>query len=124
VSTVKGFWLATTKALVVALEQYERTEDFPVVVYDGSDNWSAAYVSDELVKDGEKYVVDEWLRERFGVLTVNNDDFLLGQNTSAKTLGAVVAYAGDRDKKLSRAAELRAQAEELLARAKTLEESK
>jgi polysaccharide deacetylase 2 family uncharacterized protein YibQ len=78
--------------------------------------WAAVYLDGRLVLVGDSYHADEWLRERFGVKTVQDDTFMRGQTSRdgvAKTLDEVRDYAAARRERLNRAAALRAEAKRL-----------
>jgi hypothetical protein len=85
--------------------------------------WSALYFDGRLQTVGDSYHADEWIREHFGVVTVDDDAFMRGQGSRdgvAATLDQVAEYARERDARLARAAELRAEANRLLAEAEGL----
>lgn len=94
-----------------------------VVVHEGSGEWSAVYADGLLVRVGDHYLADEWIREHFGVTTIQSDDFLLGgdgRDSVAQTLEELEAYTRQRAELLARVAELRAEAAELEAKAQEL----
>ena len=88
-----------------------------------ADDWAAVYLDGNLVRVGDAYLADEWLRTHFGVKTVQDDAFMRGQiqrEGVAKTLDEVADYARSRQKRLDRAAALRAQAQQLEDEARRL----
>ena len=63
------------------------------------EDWAAVYVDGNLVRVGDAYLADEWLRTHFGVKTVQDDAFMRGQTSRegvAKTLDEVLDYARSR----------------------------
>ena len=81
-----------------------------------ADEWAAIYLDGHLVRVGDAYLADEWLRTRFGVKTVQDDAFLRGQTSRegvAQTLDEVLDYARARQERQDRAAALRAEAARL-----------
>jgi hypothetical protein len=91
-----------------------------------ADDWAAVYLDGNLQRVGDAYLADEWVREHFGVTTVQDDAFMRGQDQRdgvAQTLDEVKAFADDRDSRRARAAELRAEANRLLRRAAEEESS-
>lgn len=100
------------------------SETKKVVIYDGSDEWSAVYLDGELQRVGDSYLADEWVREHFGVETIQSDDFLRGgdkRDDVAPTLAALKEWTDDRDARKRWADELREQAADLVARAAQVE---
>lgn len=100
--------------------------DAKYVVYQGSDDWSALYVDGKLHRVSDHYLIDEELRSLFGVETVQSDAFLLGdphasRSAVAPTLEAIEAFEQDLARRAASAAELRAAADRLLARAEAME---
>jgi hypothetical protein len=89
-----------------------------------ADEWSAVYLNGRRVHGpADSYLSDEWLRDHFGVVTVQDDAFMRGQTSAdgaAKTLVEVDTYRDERDARLRRAAELRAEADRLAAEAENL----
>lgn len=88
-----------------------------------AEEWAAVYLDGRLVQIGDKYLADEWVRDHFGVRTVQDDAFLRGQGSrdgAAQTLDELYLYAARRADLEAQAARLRRQAEELLARADRL----
>ena len=80
------------------------------------EEWSAVYLDGKLVRVGDSYLADEWIRTRFGVKTVQDNAFMRGQTMSegvAKTLDEVQDYAKARQERLDRVATLRAEAQRL-----------
>ena len=66
------------------------------------EDWAAVYVDGNLVRVGDAYLADEWLRTYFGVKTVQDDAFMRGQTSRegvAKTLDEVLDYARSRQKR-------------------------
>ena len=97
-----------------------------VIVYQGDADWSAVYLNGKLERVGDHYLADEWIREHFGVQTVQSNDFLRGGNGRADvapTLDDLDAYSIDRASRQERAEELRRQAAELEAEANRLEDA-
>ena len=85
--------------------------------------WSAVYLNGRLIRVGDTYLADEWVRDHFGVLTVQDDAFMRGQSSRdgvAQTLEEVLEYARVREERLSRGAALRAEAARLVAEADAL----
>ena len=66
----------------------------------GADEWSATYLNGELVQGpSDSYLADEWLRQHFGVVTVQDDAFMRGQTSregAARTLDEVEKYREER----------------------------
>lgn len=95
-----------------------------VVVYEGSQEWSAVYVDGVLDRVGDHYLADERIRELFEVETIQSDDFMLGREGGreivAKTLDDLNAYSIDRANRLEQAEGLRRKAAELEAQADQL----
>ena len=63
-----------------------------IVVYEGSEDWSALYHRGKLVEVGDHYWVNEKLLQILGVQTIQSDDFLRGGNSRedvAPDLGAI-----------------------------------
>ena len=89
-----------------------------------AEEWSAVYLDGKLVHGpADSYLADEWIREHFGVATVQDDAFMRGQNRAdgvARTLAEVEEYRRERDARLARAIELRAEADRLTAEAARL----
>jgi hypothetical protein len=85
-----------------------------------AEEWAAVYLNGHLQHVGDTYLADEWIREHFGVKTIQDDAFMRGQTSRdgvAQTVHEVNAYIEDREAKLRRAAELREEAARLLAEA-------
>lgn len=85
-----------------------------------AEEWAAVYLDGQLQTVGDAYLADEWVREHFGVITVQDDAFMRGQDQRsgvAKTLEEVRAYQDARDTRRARAAELREEAARLLREA-------
>jgi len=88
------------------------------------DDWSAVYLDGVLQRVGDTYLADEWVREHFGVTTVQDNAFMRGQNGRdgvAQTLDEVYDYQRRRDENIAKGAELRAEASRLLAEAAELD---
>lgn len=98
-----------------------------VVVYQGDGEWSAIYLDGKLQRVGDHYLADEWIREHFGVETVQSNDFFLGRGDQrrdvADTVEQIQAYTAERSARLAKAYALREQAEALEAEAEQLEKS-
>lgn len=95
------------------------------VVYE-SDDWSGLYVDGKLKRVGDGYLIDEELREIFGVVTIQNEDFFLGhkhpsREQVAQTLEEVDAFVATRTDRERAADTLRAEAARLLAEADLIE---
>lgn len=91
-----------------------------VTVYDGEGGWSAVYLDGKLQRVGDSYLADEWVREHFGVETVQSDDFLRGGTSRADvapTLDDLRDYADEQAARQARAKALRDEAARLLAEA-------
>ena len=87
------------------------------------DEWSAVYLDGQLVRQGDPYLADEWVREHFGVVTVQDSAFMRGSDRRedvAKTLDEVRTFAEQRRLNRQRADELDAHAAELTAEAAKL----
>lgn len=87
--------------------------------------WSALYVNGNLAVVGDHYLCDEMIHKMFGVKVVDEDAFMRGQDNKAdevaKTLDEVREYTDARDRRASEAERLRAQAKDLIDKAKELE---
>lgn len=95
-----------------------------LVVYRSEGEWSALYVDGRLNRVGDSYLIDERVLELLGVEERHSDDFLMGQDTSkgcAQTLTELEKYREAREAREAEAARLRAEADELLERAATLD---
>jgi len=91
-----------------------------------SDEWTAVYLDGKLIRVGDHYLADEWLREYVGVKTVQDDAFFRGGRDRAHvapTLADLYAYVEARQARLDRAAALREEAERLESEADALEQS-
>jgi hypothetical protein len=98
-------------------------ESRDVVVHE-AEEWSAVYLDGALQRVGDTYLADEWIRDFFGVTTVQDDAFLRGQNHRdgvAQTLDELDAYRRLRDEAKTQVAALRAEADRLLTEARRLE---
>lgn len=88
-----------------------------------ADEWAALYVDGVLDRVGDAGNTEERALALCGVVTVQDDAFMRGQDHAigvAHTLDEVAAYRADRDANRRRAEDLRAQAAELLAEATAL----
>lgn len=95
------------------------------VVYEGED-WSGLYVDGKLKRVGDGYLIDEELREIFGVVTIQNEDFFLGhkhpsRDQVAQTLDEVDLFVMSRTDRERAADTLRAEAARLLEEAKLID---
>lgn len=87
------------------------------------EEWSALYVDGKLDEVGDSYLIDDRIAELYGVETYSSDAFMRGGNTRegvAKTLDELREWEQNRDARQQEADRLRAEAEDLLARAKAL----
>ena len=94
------------------------------VVLQGEGEWSALYVDGDLKRAGDHYLIEEELRIRLGVVTVQSNDFLRGgftYNDVAPTLIAVREYSDLRKGREATVAQLRKEAARLLAQAAELD---
>lgn len=110
-------------------------DDLPIrpgdIEFHEADEWTAVYVHGTLARDryrnpmvGNSYLADEWLRELFGVKTVQDDAFMLGQDGRdgvARHTGEIVQYATAREERKAAAATLREQAAALARQAAEIE---
>lgn len=97
-----------------------------VVVYQGSDEWSALYVGGTLDMVGSHYLIDERIRSLFDIETISSNDFMRGGNQRkdvARTLDELRMYTQQREHNERAAAEMLAQAQELIDQAKELDPS-
>lgn len=88
------------------------------------DEWAALYVDGKLDRVGDAYLAEERAFEILGVKIVQDDAFMRGQSQAsgvAQTLDEVWKYASERAAAVARAAHLREQAAELIARAAELD---
>lgn len=93
-----------------------------LVRYHGEE-WSALYIDGKLDLVGDTYLTDERIAELLGVEEHYSDAFLRGGNQRedvAKNLDELKAYEDERNQKLQRAAEMRAEAKRLEAEANAL----
>lgn len=91
--------------------------------YDDED-WAALYKDGQLVRAGDTYRTEEEAFALLGVTIVQDNAFMLGQGSAegvAKTLEEVHRYSEERRRNLARAADMRIQAQRLLAEASDLE---
>lgn len=92
----------------------------PLLQLHHAGDWAALYVNGVLDVVGDAYLSRERALELCGVLEVDDDAFMRGQTSRdgvARTLEEVAEYRRTRDDGLARAAQLRTEAERLLARA-------
>lgn len=97
-----------------------------VVVFSGSEDWSAVYLDGKLARVGDHYLIDEWLREHFEVATESSDDFMRGGDhyeDVAQTLEDIKIYYDARTEKVGEAQVLLDQAQALQEQAKALLEA-
>ncbi len=89
-----------------------------------ADEWAAVYLDGKLQRVGDAYLADEWVREHFGVVTVQDDAFMRGQSHRsgvAQTVNEIVDYRQQRATARERAAALRDEADRLLREAGIVE---
>jgi len=89
-----------------------------------NEGWAAVYLDGALQRVGDSYLADEWIREHFGVVTVQDDAFMRGstlRDDTAQTLDEVQEYAAAREARRRVAAEKRAEAQRLLSEAQALD---
>jgi len=104
----------------------EAVTDKKLVVYEGDGEWSALYVDGKLERVGDHYLITECVYSLLGVEIVQDSAFMRGQHKRegvADTLEELEAYKFERDVRLERAAQLRADAETLLTQADALEKA-
>lgn len=68
------------------------------IVFYEDEEWTAVYVNGSLVRVGDSYLADEWLREHCDVETVQSDAFMRGsmmRQDVAQTLEEVYAYEAE-----------------------------
>ena len=97
-----------------------------IIVYRGSDDWSALYLDGKLIQLGDHYLVQEKIEEIFGIEVYDSDDFLRGGNSrehAAQTLEEVNEYRSKRSQIELDALLLEAQARSLEAQARKLRDS-
>jgi len=85
--------------------------------------WAALYVGGRLVIVGDTYRTEEEALSLLGVRTVHDDAFMRGQTQRdgvAATVGDIVTYRVERDRRQAEADRLRAEARRLLAEADVL----
>ena len=83
---------------------------------------SALYVDGKLDRVWDHYLIDERIQELTGVIS-REGNFLLGGNSysdAAQTVEEIDTYESKRDQEKNEAAQLEAQAAELIAQAKRL----
>ena len=77
------------------MKQFEVIPKDSIVIYEGEE-WAAVYENGELAEEaGDSYHADEWLRERVGVTTIQNEDFFRGgrdRDSVARTLDQIQAW--------------------------------
>lgn len=89
-----------------------------------SDDWAALYVDGKLDRVGDTYLTEERAFELTGVKQVQDNAFMRGQSFRegvARTLDEVAEFRDQREANKVKAAELRAEADRLLAEAGALE---
>jgi len=94
-----------------------------VVIYEDGE-WSGVYLDGKLQRVGDTYLADEWVREHFGVVTIQSADYMRGgdlRSEAAQTLDEIRAYTYEREAREQRATDLRAEADRLRAEADALE---
>lgn len=81
--------------------------------------WTAVYLNGELQQVGDSYLADEWLAEHYGVEVIDDghQDCMIDNHKAYRTLDEVTRIAVARVERETRAAELRAQADELTRQA-------
>lgn len=98
-----------------------------VVEVHEADEWAAVYLDGKLVQQGERYLANEWVREHFGVVTVQDDAFMRGSDRRedvAQTLDEVADYAAERATRAERAADLERRASAMFDEARRLRQQK
>lgn len=91
-----------------------------LVVYEGSDEWSALYQKGKLVLVGDHYLVDEWLKSHFQVEVRQSNDFMQGgtlRETVARTLQEAEEFGTSHEEALKKAKALEEKAQHLLTEA-------
>lgn len=91
--------------------------------YSGGE-WAALYVNGELVTVTNSYRVEERAFKLLGVRRVLDDAFMRGQDQrdgTARNLAEVAAYRKLRDERKAEVGRLRAEAQQLLEKAATLD---
>jgi len=97
-----------------------------IIVYRGSEDWSALYLDGKLIQLGDHYLVQEKIEEIFGIEVYDSDDFLRGGNSreyAAQTLEEVNEYRSKRSQIELDAFLLESQARTLEAQARKLRDS-
>jgi hypothetical protein len=97
------------------------------IEFHAAGEWTAVYLNGLLVRVGDHYLADEWLRARVGVVEVDDDAFMRGQDSRdavAPNLAQVAEYKLARDKRLAEAADMRNRAQALLDAALKLEDAR
>ena len=54
-----------------------------VVIYEDGE-WSGVYLDGKLQRVGDTYLADEWVREHFGVVTIQSADYMRGATCAAR----------------------------------------
>jgi hypothetical protein len=91
---------------------------------DPNGSWSALYVDGHLQIAGDHYLATEQAFERAGVLVIDDDSFLRGQDQRAgvaQTVAEVQAYHDEQERRHQKAAQLRVQAAKMVAQADALD---
>lgn len=88
-----------------------------------SGEWTMVYLNGELVTYGDSYHADEWLQERCGVVTVNDDasSSVPDGHNPIRSLAEVRAAEAERETLKREAFKKRAEAAQLIAEAEKLE---
>lgn len=104
------------------------TDSPKVEVHHQEDGWTAVYVDGQfrdVFKESKSYLADELIRTLFGVVTVWDDAFLLGtEGECAGNLSEIEEYKTQRRHNEERAAELRAEADQLRHQADEIEKGR
>ena len=118
--------LALFGAQLDVTDRTARPRDPGVVEVHEAEEWSAVYLDGKLVRQGDSYLADDWVREHFGVVTVQDDAFLRGGTGSetAQTLDEVADYAAERATRAERAADLERRASEMFDEARRLRQQR
>lgn len=93
-------------------------------IHYNSGDWAALYIDGKLERVGDSYLAEQRALQILGVIIVQDDAFMRGQNQSAgvaQTLAEVTEYREQRDANVRRATELREQAKALEAEARRLD---
>jgi hypothetical protein len=119
--------LALFGAQLDVTDRTARPRDPGVVEVHEADEWAAVYLEGKLVHQGERYLANEWVREHFGVVTVQDDAFMCGSDRRedvAQTLDEVAEYAAERATRAERAADLERRASEMFDEARRLRQQR